>query len=91
VWDAQTGKVLLTLKGHNSTVAAVAFSPDGRRLATTSDDLVAKIWDAETGAELFALPGGGGLAFSPDGNRLAIGASDGNVTVYDATPLPEKP
>jgi hypothetical protein len=52
-----------------------------------------KVWDAQTGQELLTLKGGGyhdGLAFSPDGHRLASDTG-GMVTIWDATPLPEKP
>ena len=49
VWDAATGKELLTLSGHEVGVSSVAWSPDGKRLATGSEDNTAKVWDAETG------------------------------------------
>ena len=52
-----------------------------------------KVWDAQTGQELLTLKGGGhvnSVAFSPDGHRLASDAG-GTVTIWDATPLPEKP
>jgi formylglycine-generating enzyme required for sulfatase activity len=44
VWDAQSGKELLTLKGHSSSVNPVAFSPDGTRFASGSTDGTAKVW-----------------------------------------------
>src|SRR5262249_26022113 len=67
---------LRTLRGHESSVLGVAFSPDGTRLATGSRDGVAKVWDVATGRELrtFQEQKGGfvrKLAFSPDGTRLA--------------------
>ena len=46
MWDAQTGRKLLTLKGHNAGVSSVAFSPDGARIITGSWDNTAKVWDA---------------------------------------------
>ena len=51
------------------------------------------MWDAQTGQELLNLKAGGeinSLAFSPDGHWL-VGDPDGTVTIWDATPLPEKP
>jgi hypothetical protein len=48
VWYAATGKELLTLSGHCDPVQSVAWSPDGRRLATASDDRTATLWTDRT-------------------------------------------
>ena len=45
------------LKGHDNTVVCCAFSPDGARVLTASSDRTARIWDAETGAQLRTLEG----------------------------------
>ena len=92
VWDAQTGQEIRTFKGHGLDVRSVAFSPDGKRLASVSSDDTVKVWDAQTGQELLTFQGGGeSVAFSPDGHRLASSGPDGTVKIYDATPLPAKP
>ncbi len=57
IWDATTGKVLLTLEGHDSGVLALAWSHDETKLATGSHDLTTKIWDTNSGALLFNLVG----------------------------------
>ena len=57
IWDAAAGKLLHTLYGHSSQVVSVAFSPDGKYLASGSEDGVAKLWDATTGQELLRLAG----------------------------------
>ena len=88
VWDAETGKELLTLSGHEDSVTSVAWSPDGKRLATGSWDDTAKVWDAETGKELLTLNGHrdavSSVAWSPDGKRLATGSEDNTAKVWDA-------
>jgi len=89
VWDAQTGQELLTLKGN---LGDVVFSPDGKRLASSTRTNAVKVWDAQTGQELFNLKAGGeihSLAFSPNGHWL-VGDPGSMVTIWDATPLPEK-
>jgi len=45
VWDAQTGKKTLTLKGHRDSVFSVSFSPDGKRIVSGSYDNTLKVWD----------------------------------------------
>jgi hypothetical protein len=87
LWDANSGQELQTLKGHALAVLSVAFSPDGKRLATGSDDRTVKLWDAQSGQELGSMNGHSsevwGVAFSPDGSRLASASSDRTVKVWD--------
>jgi WD40 repeat protein len=79
---------LVTLRGHSAPVYGVAFSPDGKRLATASDDNTAKVWDAFTGRELLTLRGHSyhvrGVAFSPNGKYLATASNDDTTRVWDA-------
>ena len=80
---------LLTLKGHPSGVTSVAFSADGKRLASASWDRTVKVWDATSSQETLTLKGhasgGNGVAFSGDGKWLASARQDGTVKVCDAT------
>ena len=51
VWDADKGTEIVTLKGHTGRVTSVAFSPDGKRIVSGSDDNTVKVWDADKGTE----------------------------------------
>jgi len=80
LWDASLGKALQTLKGHSSSVDAVAFSLDGKTLALASGDQTVKLWDASLGKALQTLKGHSravlAVAFSLDGKTLASASRD---------------
>ena len=78
VWDAATGKLLLTLAGHTGVIVTARFSPDGIRIATASLDGTNRVWDATTGKELLSVEGvfTFDVEFTPDGKRLVIGGND---------------
>jgi WD40 repeat protein len=91
VWDAQSGRELLTLTGHTSSMNELIFSPDGEYLATASLDETVRVWDTTTGQALLTVPaptggwsGGNDVLFSPEGNHL-ITANRGGIRVWDMT------
>jgi WD40 repeat protein len=84
--DAQTGHELIKLEGHTAAVTSVAFSPDGTRALTGSQDNTAKLWDATTGKEILSLPGHTqevtSVSFSPDGQNVLTSSRDGTAIIW---------
>ena len=91
MFDAATGAEVSRLD-HDAPVNAVAFSPDGTRVATGSSDGSGRVFDAATGAEVSRLDHDApvnAVAFSPDGTRVATGSGGGfsrggSARVFDA-------
>ncbi|KAF9064152.1 WD40-repeat-containing domain protein, partial [Rhodocollybia butyracea] len=98
VWDIESGTpVGKPFEGHTYSVWSVAFSPDGRRIVSGSDDQSVRIWDAESGKPVGKPLEGHtdsvtSVVFSPDGSRIVSGSSDKSVRVWDAqSPVAKQP
>jgi WD40 repeat protein/tRNA A-37 threonylcarbamoyl transferase component Bud32 len=89
IWDWRDRQRLRILPGHEKMPISVAFSLDGRRLASSSWSGDVMIWDAQTGERLHISSGHrqpvSALAFSPDGRRLVSASFDRHLIVWDAT------
>jgi WD40 repeat protein/DNA-binding SARP family transcriptional activator len=87
VWETDTGRRLLTLRGHDEAVTGIAFSPEGSLLATTGSDGTVRLWDGANGRQTRVLEGHDGEvwrpAFSPDGKRLATSSEDETVRIWN--------
>jgi WD40 repeat protein len=88
LFDAATGKLQRKLEGHAGWVTAAALSPDGKQVASASDDGTARHWDAATGKQIQAFRGHDGpvktVALSRDGRAILTGGSDATVRLWDA-------
>ncbi|HEV3262329.1 MAG TPA: hypothetical protein VG013_36090 [Gemmataceae bacterium] len=85
LWDVATGEELRRLQGHKGRVFCVAYAPDGKTLATGSEDTTVRLWEAATGKALGSFRAGdwvSSVAFSPDGKVLASGSSQ-SVRLWD--------
>jgi WD40 repeat protein len=87
-WQRQMHLALTTLRGHLETVRSAAFSPDGQRIVTASDDGAAIVWDTASGRQLLPLKGHKtgvrSVAFSPEGQRIVTGSWDTTAKVWEA-------
>jgi WD40 repeat protein len=94
-WDTPNQSVVRTVAAHAKWIRKVVAAPDGTRVASVADDMLAKVWEAATGKVVHELKGHKertphdfpsmlyACAFSPDGKYLATGDKTGHVVVWD--------
>jgi WD40 repeat protein len=90
IWDVATHQKRLTCRGGSISFGRdLAYSPDSKQLAMSSDDGQIELWDAGTGQQINTFKGHAGavwrITFSPDGKYLASAGNDGTVRVWDTT------
>jgi len=89
VWDLTTAKEIRQLMKLEQWVGNLCFSPDGKTLATASQNGTVRFWDATAGQEFRQLLGKvgpvPGITFSPDGRLLATAGNDGRVRIWEAS------
>lgn len=80
----------MTLAGHRHVVSSLAFSPDGKILASGSTDNDIRLWDTHTGKHKKTLMGHtncvNNVSFSPDGTTLVSSSDDGTVLIWEIKP-----
>jgi WD40 repeat protein len=90
--DAVTGKELFTFQGHTDWIMRLAFSPDGKRLASAGSDESVTIRDMAASKQEITFKahtnGVQSVAFSPDGKRLVTASRDDTVKVWELAKLP---
>jgi WD40 repeat protein len=86
VWEAESGRLLTTLAGHEGRVTSAQFSPNGKWVVTASGDNTARVWDADSGRLQAMLTGHQSevypAVFSPGGERVVTASTDGTIRIY---------
>ena len=88
--DQMWSPELMELQGHSGLVYSVAFSPDGSKIVSGSEDKTIRVWDVSTGIEVLPpLRGHDGtilsVAWSPDGSKIISGSADKIIRIWDAS------
>ena len=87
IYDVGERKLIRTIKGHSDCIYGIAFSPDGKTIATASYDKLIKLWDIATGKEIRTykdhIDAVYAVAFTPDGKFLVSGAADRTIKVWN--------
>jgi len=91
LWDVASGQPLITFQPHTAVIRSLAWSPDGKMLASADGDQVVRIWEVTTGNLSTELADNGGdlvtaVNWSPDGSMLAMAKLDGEVAIWSASP-----
>jgi WD40 repeat protein/serine/threonine protein kinase/predicted Zn-dependent protease len=88
IYEAATGRKIRAFGKHNGSIGGLAYSPNGRCLATCGGDATVKIWKEATGELLKTLRGHTGgvkdVVYAPDGRRLASAGSDKTIKIWDS-------
>jgi len=81
-------KLLHTLRGHSEIIYGIAFSPDGKKIASASFDNTIKLWQSDTGKNIATLEGHSSwvssVCFSPDGKKIASASEDKTIKLWDS-------
>lgn len=89
LWNIETGEIIRTFEGKMCPILCVAFSPDGKTLASGESwaNYAVRLWDVSTGKPKFALKGHiknvSSVVFSPDGSILASGSADNTIRLWN--------
>jgi WD40 repeat protein len=95
IWDVKEQRRIETLRGHDSEISKVSYSPDGTQLASAAEDGTVRFWDPEPATGRALIPGAvlqhyfwvGHPCFSPDSRSVAVVMENGDVQVVDPTTI----